>query len=264
MKAIVSEDYDYAERLERLSADLRRATGPDPVADRRQESALLLRRIEKARADLAEENEDWDRAFKAFMGDQLRQRQALIASHHEAERQYEAKWNRAEALIPFSKASPELLRLRKMQKSLALTKRFGEARDLKEHANAVQEQEARAGEERAMGSVRAGFSALRERHRRELECFDGHKRTLVTYLELERAKAIEPLVTLVKALEATTDQSHERRKEHGVKVRRKGVAVTRTATSQLEEFKRPGEPQRLNLNAIVVRKFAARKRRLVP
>jgi hypothetical protein len=55
-------------------------------------------------------------------------------------------------------------RLRKIQKSLAITRRFEEARDVKQHADAVQCQEAGV-----IGSVRAGFIALQ---RRELECFD--------------------------------------------------------------------------------------------
>jgi hypothetical protein len=252
VKAIISEDYDYAERLERLSTD-RRLT-----ADRREQSSVLAERIKKARADLADENEEWDRLFDAFRREQRRQREELVASHAEAELRYEAKWNRADALVAFSKSSPELLRLRKMQKTLALARKFAEAREVKQRADAMQRQEARTGEERAIGSVRAGLLALQQRQQRELECFNRHERGLLARLEIERAKATEPLVTLIRTLKAATERA-----EGPVRIPRKPIVANSRAASQLDEFKRSDEPQRLGLNPRTVRRFAAKSRRFL-
>jgi hypothetical protein len=62
VETIIREDYDSAERLDRLSDGLRRAA----AVDRRDASAAVVERLKKLRADLANENEEWDRLFDAF------------------------------------------------------------------------------------------------------------------------------------------------------------------------------------------------------
>jgi len=210
---------------------------------------------------LAIETQEWDRIFDVFYFEQQQQREALLSEHEKAQARYELKWQDPNALIPFSKPSPELLRLRKMQKSLALAKRFKEPRELKEKADAMQIEEARAGEERAKAAIRCGFQALRERQQKEIVGFDGHEERLVTFLELEKARSLEPTVMLIKTLEAAIEPNFlpEKPREGGV---RKGAVVTPRARTQLKEFKGSDEPQKLNLNALAVRRFAARKRKL--
>jgi hypothetical protein len=198
-----------------------------------------------------------------FREEQWEQRQTLSDEHREELLEYEGRWNGPAALIPFSKPSPELLRLRTMQKSLAVANRFREAKEVKERADTMQAAEARSGEERAMLAIRQGFQALRERQHREMICFDEHEKRSIAFLELERDRATLPIVMHIKSLEMAVEAEAPAERKVTVRPEKRssesGPANPRTRT-QVKELKGTDEPQRLNLNVAAVRKFAARKR----
>jgi hypothetical protein len=259
--AIVAEDYDYAERLEEVAQFLREIQEQQVGGERFTEVA---KRLDRARADLDAERGEWEDVLDRFREEQWEQRQALKGEHREAVLQYEEQWNDPAALIPYSKPSPDLLRLRKMQKSLALAKRFREAKDIKERADAMQATEARLGEERAMAAIRQGFQVLREKQQREIACFDEHEKRNVAFLELERDRATLPMVMLIKSLEIAVEaEAPGERKVSTIRPEKRPAAsgpVTPHARIQIKDFKGTDEPGRLNLNAAAVRKFAARRR----
>jgi hypothetical protein len=183
----------------------------------------------------------------------------MLEDHAAAQAEYEERWARETALLPYSKPSPELLQLRKMQKALAIAKRFPEAKAVKEKADGMQAAEARAGEIRAKASIRAGFEALKERQQRAIECFEEHERRSITFVEQERARAIESIVMVIRTLETACERIAERKEsrgEHPVKV----GTITPRARTALREFCANDEPERLRLDAQAVRRFAAQKR----
>jgi hypothetical protein len=261
VKAIVAENYDYAAELEAAAEFLRSKV--DGVQQNETEKSIQ-RRLHKAQLELQAENREWDEVLDGFREAQHRQRKAMLDDHIAAQAEYEERWTRATALLPYSKPSAELLQLRKMQKALARAKRFKEAKEVKERADAMQAKEAQVGEMRAMASIRAGFEALKERQQKAVECFEEHERRSIAFLEQERARVIEPIMMLIRSLE----NAYERFSEQHVAVERRPATRTdqparavavRPATS-LMTYRTSEEPPRLQLNAQAVRKFAAQKR----
>jgi hypothetical protein len=266
IKAIISEDYDYADRLDRAAASLR-AYVTTPVVDRCTEAeATLSRRLGDARRELSEETEQWDRAIEFFREERRRERDEMLERHSAEQREYGEKWAAPGALLPFSKPSSELLKMRKMQKDLALAKRFDEARQIKRQVEAMQAVEAKAGEQRAMAAIRAGYQALQERQQKEKLCFDGHETRNALFLEQEKQRAIEPLEMRIKAIkngreENFVQQTWKARKiPSQAPVLRYAPVVTAHARSRLNDFRNYDGPERLNLDTHTVRRFATRKR----
>jgi hypothetical protein len=75
--AIVAEDYDYAERLEQLARFLRESQEQQVGGERYTE---VTKRLDRARADLDAELEEWGDVLEKLLEEQWGQRQALERS----------------------------------------------------------------------------------------------------------------------------------------------------------------------------------------
>jgi hypothetical protein len=264
INAIVSEDYAFGSQLESAAA-LLRASNTVNHERRLDGERSLSARLEGARRELQAEQGQWLTAITEFQAEQQRLRQEMQARHAAEQIAYEEKWRGAAALIPYTKPSPELLDRRKVQKELALARRFGEAAQLKGEVAAMQAAEAKGGEERAMAAVHAGFAALVERQRRELDCFNEHERRNIAYVEQERTKAVTPLAMLIRALENAAGRTAE---EQAGRRERRGrpqptVVITPRARTRLKDFRIYDEPERLDLDGQAIRRFVATKRRKI-
>lgn len=271
VKAIIAEDYDYAEQLDKGAHELRRQRQwSSNVMKASETSKALDEKLAKARSELKAESDEWDRVLAEFKVVQQQQRNAMLEDHVREQREYEEKWNDPAMLIPFTKPSPQLLQLRKMQKKMALVKRFSEAKEIKRQAEQMQREEAKEAEKKAMATIKAGFDNVIERQRREIQCFDEHERRSITYIEQERKKATEPIEKQIRALEQAKQQEVEKqsvitRKTVVRKVEdsRRGVIPVgppNPTSRQFMEYRKNEDPPRLNLNTMNLKRFVANRR----
>lgn len=272
VKAIIDEDYDYAEQLENGRHRLRQHRQWSRNVIRASETEKAIEeKIERAKVELKAENDEWAKVLSEFKMVQGQQRKTMLDDHVREQREYEEKWNDPAMLIPFSKPSPQLLQLRKQQKKMALAKRFSEAKEIKQIADKMQLAEGKEAEKKAMATIKAGFDVIVERQKREIECFDEHERRSLAYIEQERKKATEPIEKQIRALELAKQQESDKhvataRKSVVRKLeenRGRGVvtvAAPNPVSKQLMDYRRADEPLRLNLNTMNMKRYVANRR----
>jgi hypothetical protein len=257
--AIASEDYDLAERLEQAAAGLREHLR---AVDRDVRAELAAKRRADAVEELRGEQAEWDGVLHEFREEQQRLREEMLERHADELAMYERKWAEDGALVPFSKSSPELLTMRKMQKALALAKQFQDAKDVKRRVKQRQQQETREAEVRAIAAMKAGYENLGKRQNREMQCFDEHHNRNVEYIEAERARAIEPLVMRLRAIDTGCADGGPpiMRTDRKTNYDRPRIDVVSPRTrAKLWEFRESDAPGRLSLDLQNVTRFATRK-----
>lgn len=272
VNAIVNEEYDYAEQLENATNYLREHWEMQSNANRAYEiERAVARKVQRVKGQLQAEYDAWDRVLHDFKIEQEKQRQIMLEDHVREQEEYEEKWRDPSMMMPFSKPSAQLMELRRTQKRMALAKRFNEAKQIKERADQMQIAEGLAAEKRVMVAIQAGYDALIEKQKREVECFDEHERRTIAYIELERRKATEPIERQIQALEVTHRQESEKsatmkhRKTIVWRVDESKRSPMRTAVGtprsrQLLEYKRSRDQPRLNLNTLTLKRYVANHR----
>ncbi|OHT12986.1 hypothetical protein TRFO_16937 [Tritrichomonas foetus] len=260
---IVTENYDRAEAIEESTVYLRQYMQAEfSTIKAEQDKIAIEKRIEKVKKEIKLENAEWDQVLKSFKEEQKKMRKVLLKQHQEEQIKYEEKWAEPNMMIPFNKPSSQLLQLRKQQKSLALTKKFTEAKALKAKADQLQKLEAADAEKRAIAAIRNGYQILLDKQKRELECFDEHERRSYTYINSEKMKLIEPLEKLYRSLNITKEDRidpHTMSKREVKKDERLPQATPRSKKTY-NEFRTTEDTSKLNLNGVKLRRFVANKR----
>ena len=272
VNAIVSEEYDYAEKLENGQNFLREHWKMSTSVNRANEiEKAVERKLNKVKEQLQAEYEAWERVLRDFRVEQEKQRQIMLEDHEQDKLEYEEKWKDPAMMKPYSKPSAQLMELRRTQKRMALAKRFNEAKMIKERADQLQLAEGIQAEKRVLVSIQAGYDALIEKQKREIECFDEHERRTVAYIELEKRKACQPIERQIQALEATRRGEMEKsatakqRKTIAWRVDESRRSPMRTAVGtprsrQLLDYKRSRDQPRLNLNTVTLKRYVANHR----
>jgi hypothetical protein len=166
LRAVVCEDYDRAESLDFAAKRVRgyRHSLETPTAD-------------SLRSEIRAEDRDWDTVFSHFVEEQERLRTELSARHSAEREQCEARWGTSVALD----------KMRKREQGLALAKRFKEAAEMKEQADALQ--------------MKLAMDTLLERQRDEMQEFEERKRQGFAFIEGERAKGKRRLMKMAERME---------------------------------------------------------------
>jgi len=162
----------------------------------------LQQRLETAEQAQKDLSEHWNAIIQNCKAKASESRQCVVERHQAEILAFEEAWSRPEAMLPFSKPSSKLLQIRKMQKSLALSRNFAEAKSLKQQAEQLQREESQAAEKRATQAMKLEYQQLMESHQRELECEELNWTRKLTVLETERDKAIAANEKLQKQLTA--------------------------------------------------------------
>ena len=263
IRSIVTEEYDYAQSVEEAALYLRRSMEQELMkAKAEHDKQVMEQRIDKVRKEILIENEEWDSYLQEFGNEQKKLRLELLQRHKKELKNYEEKWSDPNMMIPFSKPSPQLLQLRRQQKSLALTKNFAEAKLFKQKADELQKKEAVEAEKRAIVSIRNGYQLLLEKHQKEIQCFDEHEQRSLTYIKTEKMKMIEPLEKLYQSLK----NSKESKNDSNIIIKKQvekddsiPQATPRTKMA-LYEFRVSDDHSRLNINGVKLRRFVASRR----
>lgn len=274
VSAMINEEYDKAAKMEELQKYLRDLIQAN-YAQKKSEYAInaIETKIRVAQNELDTETHEWKELLQTYK-DRQKVELSKINERHKKEREmYHEKWTHDSMLIPFKKPSSQLIELRKVQKNLALIKNFAEAKAIKQKADELKKLETIEAEKRINQAIRTGYQTLLEKQKREIDCFEEHTRRTCDYISLKMQELIEPIQKLIKSLKTgypcfyvTEDNSDNRSrmsasaKAKTLPVKKKPIQATPRTKQALVDFRREGEPSKLNINGIMVKEFVHAKR----
>lgn len=280
VSAMINEEYDKAKKIEEAQFYLREFLQND-FAQKKSEFArnAIETKIQTAQNELDIEKGEWDELLKSYKERQQNERLKLIEQHKEEQDKFSEKWAQQSTLIPYKKPSSQLLQLRKMQKNLALTKNFSEAKSIKQKADELQRIETIEAEKRIKQAIWIGHQTLLEKQKKELDCFDEHTQRTCDFILLKKQELIDPIMKLIKSLKTgypcyyiTEDTSESRSKstlnstassqqsKTLPKPKSKPIQATPRTKQKLNDFRREVEPSKLNINSIIIKEYVHTKR----
>jgi hypothetical protein len=200
--ALESCDYEHARKCESLVRQLMKAKA-DALRDveRRDRIAANEAKIEAARAALERSRARRQRALEEqkelFDG-----KFGRLAEAHEAEwRDFEGKWDSENFLQRFTKASPHLLQMKAIEKSLAVAKLFEQARGVQRVATLLERSESLERRELAGSSMEMERANITERQDREYQTLALRYRQAVDRLQCQTALEQKAILTRLGNLE---------------------------------------------------------------
>lgn len=202
LQAIMTQNYPKANHINSGIDKIMAETQQSRLTNYRNKHAKLIdHKLRKAKRHLQREEEQWQIANESYESES---EQALIKikeRHNQEIEDLKELWRKPETLKPYNKASKELLRLRKQEKTLALGKNFAEAEQVRLLADKRQLQEIREAEEIAKEAFKRAYDTVMEQHRKEIVCFKEHKHRVLVFLEKEKQRFTVPLENQIKSLE---------------------------------------------------------------
>ena len=271
VQAMIDQDYDHAEELENANIFLTTSYETAESELRKQEQQqVFTSRLESVKKTMESETQEWEQIFNVFQQQQKEQEQQLLKAQNEEFLDFEAKWNDSSQMYKFNKPSPNLIQMRKIQKNLAILKNFGEAKKIKESADALAEEESEYAQKRAEDAMMCEYNALMEKQNREKECFYDRQKWVIQSLKNEQRKVFHPLEMQMKQLQNQLDYNKPTNKRPitnvpvatKTRVVRNDIPVPTSprTISALTIFKHADDAPKLNVNGLNVRQLISKKR----
>lgn len=184
---LMAEDYDQASKIDEAIAENARSL----EMDQKQTDTTFVNNQLKARLDNAEKNKkDIQETYKTkideFKENEANERVKMNERHETERRDFEHKWSTQETLSQFSKPSSKLLHLKRMQKTLALSHDFANARQLKLTADRMQKEESIKASKKATDSMKRAYQNLMNQQQNEIRCFNENCQRKLTKIEADR------------------------------------------------------------------------------
>jgi hypothetical protein len=129
------------------------------------------------------------------------ERSEQLYSRHQTElEKFKEKWQDPTFLRQFNRPSHRLLSLRELEKKMALSGMFQDAKSTKQLADTLQAEEEAAMQREIDSEMRTDFLRLRERQKAEAEKLVRHDDGLWEQIEGQRQRSINPLKVAAKRL----------------------------------------------------------------
>jgi hypothetical protein len=184
LSALIGGDYDRAGECESAAHYLNAVHERELYQEVREaQDRTIADRLALAHDTLSQKVEEWQQIQAVFLNERETGRAAIAERQIGEQSDFEQMWGDPTALTQFTKSSPQLLLLRKQQKTMALMRDFSGAQEVKATADSLEREEAANAEIRAGEAMRLAFGKLREKHRREIECFDEHQKRIEVFLD---------------------------------------------------------------------------------
>ena len=206
--AIIDQDYDSAEYLKEAE-DRLNAQKVEDVNFKAEKSKRIKtvddrisgmkERIEEIKAKWAEKIANFDREKKEKLDE--------IKAKHEAELdRFEEHWNESTTMMAFSKPSPQLLQIRKLQRTSALANDFQRARELKRKGDDLEKLETQQATQKATLAMQVAYKNLKEKQSKELEFTTMNWRRQLIMMQGERDSELKQANLCLKQLQLKKDE----------------------------------------------------------
>jgi hypothetical protein len=224
--ALVHSDYDKAQVYEDamqsiLEHESRELTGM--LSDRDRASADFRR--ETIKQKLQTQTQELNNAIQSNQAEEAQKLQQLESVHNQEIAEFKARWRSAEWLKQFARPSPQMLQMRHVEKKLALQKRYGDAKKMKELTDRRQCLEEDLLKKHVESQLKLDYQKLMERHQSEVD-------RLETFYGMSNLKLELKLRKTVRGLEIALKQSEVPRLELAMVKRRKARTLASTTAPQ--------------------------------
>ncbi|KAK8852651.1 hypothetical protein M9Y10_017639 [Tritrichomonas musculus] len=200
-KNIMDQDYDEAERLKKAQDILSNGTSQ---SETKNEHKIIVQsiesRIETTKDKIHELKQQWTIKMQRFEEEIQSKSDELEQKQKEEVEKFEETWNSAEILLQFNKPSAQLLEIRKMQRTKALSNDFAGARELKKRGDVLEKEETRRAERKAMLSMKNAYNQLLSKQQREFEFAKQNWQRQRNLIENERDQEIHSIELTLKQL----------------------------------------------------------------
>lgn len=206
--AIDAEDYDTAEYFKEAEDRLNEES-PDAAtfaAEKKQRMRGVDDRIATMKQKIDEIKSRWEEKIAAFDAEKKEKLEEIKARHEAELDRFEEHWNNPTTVMAFSKPSPQLLQLRKLQKTSALTNDFQRAKELKRRGDELEREETRQAERKATASMKAAYRNLKEKQAKEIEFATMNWRRQLVMMQGERDAELEQANLCMRQLQIKKDE----------------------------------------------------------
>jgi hypothetical protein len=207
VNAIVAHRFDEAQNYQTLLVSLQDSISEQDVRQRNRA------RLEDLDGKLQETNQkilgikkETKHRLKTEVQEQAERRQQLVLKHGEELDDFEDHWNNPEFLMKFAKPSGRLLEMKRQERSMILTKLFGQAEVLKKKVHDLEKDESQVAQNRAVYEMDKARSKMLEKHHLELRNFEQHCARQLEIIRQEQDLKMKPLLARQTKLMAEIDE----------------------------------------------------------
>ena len=206
--AILAEDYDTAEQLKEAESRLAEERPEDSTraAEKKQRLRDVDGRITSMKQKIDEIKSRWAATIAALDSEKKMKLEEIKARHESEQDKFEEHWNTPTTVMAFSKPSPQLLQLRRLQKTSALTNDFQRAKELKLRADELEKEETKLAERKATASMQAAYKNLVDKQAKEIEFATMNWRRQLLMMQGERDAELEKANLCLRQLQIKKDE----------------------------------------------------------
>lgn len=202
LDALIQRDYDLAEKYEQTASTLQKS-GDDLLFERNERIRKLT--IDDRSDSISEKIKNVQQKYNKKIDDIKTERKTSIEnlqSQHEIENsQFRQKWQDPNFLSKYKHPSQELIQLRLMEKRLALSKFYDEAKEKKIWADKQQKIEEKQMQTVIEGEMKKEFFRMKDSQYLQLKKLTDHYDSLIKSLELQKNKEIQSMQYALKQME---------------------------------------------------------------
>jgi hypothetical protein len=202
VEAAAIKDYKTASRLSQAEQDLRAYFQTEMHHDR---AVRAVQTPATPSAGLSLRLESATRRFEHEIAEFTRQRRDLIQQlrlAHEFERtEFHRHWSDPESLKAYTKASPQLLQLREIERRKVLILDYDGAEEVRQVADRLEAHETAVAHEKVRQGVATALGHMEKRHRMELDAAERLTAKKLCHLRNERDAVVIPLERQLKKAE---------------------------------------------------------------
>lgn len=202
LEFLAAEDYDSAEKMDQVVADLYRAYhGDQGNFDVSSITKTIESRIESVKSQRQQYRAAMEQKMKELKAKEETKLAKLLEIHEQEKAALVNECQSREFLARFSKPSAKLLQLKEAQKKLALAHDFEGAKNAKALADKLMENETKEAQKRAMDSVKLRYEEILEKQQKEVNCQRQRSDRKVAAIESSLEKSDEASAKVIRQLE---------------------------------------------------------------
>ncbi|OHS97238.1 hypothetical protein TRFO_36556 [Tritrichomonas foetus] len=202
LDALIESDYDLAERYDK-AAEILQKNGADVLFERAERIRKLT--IDDRADTIVERLENVKQKYQDQIKNAKQERQKALCyaqdQHEKQNQEFRQKWQDPAFLSKFKKPSQELLQLRFIEKKLALSKYYDEAKEKKLLADKQQKIEEKKMQENIEEEMKKEFFKLKEEQYQELNKISVHYESMITSIGLQRDKEVQSIEYALRQME---------------------------------------------------------------
>lgn len=202
LDALIAANYDLAERYDKAIDSLFSSAGKTLYDQEERTTRVSIDdRIAAAQEKLRSTKEKYGQKQETLKNDRFEAAKKLNTRHNQQNEEFRKKWRSPAFLARFQRPSPELLEMRYIERRMALSKNYEEAKEARKIANVQQRKEERVIQANVEDQMKRDFFRMKDQQSADIERLNKRFDYLEEQLELQRVKEIEPIEFYLAELE---------------------------------------------------------------